>query len=126
MSRAELADNRKIVKQIDRFLKTGNPEAAVKAADHFIELHAKLTERIVDQGLLDPDQAAKAAVIPFVRVHLGGGYGRPEKLIAEFAFIGEGQQWTRTETLELTGSSNTLIRSETDPPGRFTYKRCDA
>ena len=49
----------------------------------------------------------------------------PEKLVGEYAFVGEGQEWTKTITLELTGSSNTLIRTETDPPGRFTYTRCE-
>ena len=46
----------------------------------------------------------------------------PEKLTAEFAFTGEGQSWTKTETLALTGSSNALVRTE---DGRdFRYLRC--
>lgn len=48
----------------------------------------------------------------------------PEKLTAEFAFTGEGQNWTRTETLALTGSSNTLVRSEEGAELRYT--RCPA
>ena len=48
----------------------------------------------------------------------------PENFTATFAFTGEGQEWTKTENLKLTGSSNTLIRSETDPAASFTYKRC--
>lgn len=46
----------------------------------------------------------------------------PEKLTAEFAFTGEGQEWTRTETLALTGSSNTLVRTEDG--SEFRYRRC--
>ena len=48
----------------------------------------------------------------------------PENFTGTFAYTGEGMTWTRTENLKLTGSSNTLIRSESDPPGRFTYTRC--
>ncbi|MBS0505120.1 MAG: hypothetical protein JSS55_15245 [Proteobacteria bacterium] len=48
----------------------------------------------------------------------------PEKIEAEFAYSGEGQNWTKKETLALTGSSNTLTRTE--PEGAFTYKRCPA
>ena len=48
----------------------------------------------------------------------------PEKLTAEFAFTGEGQNWTKTETLALTGSSNTLVRSEDGSALRYT--RCPA
>lgn len=48
----------------------------------------------------------------------------PEKLTAEFAFTGEGQNWTQTETLTLTGSSNTLTRSEDGTDLRYT--RCPA
>jgi hypothetical protein len=48
----------------------------------------------------------------------------PENFTGTFAFAGEGQNWTRSQNLKLTGSSNTLIRSETDPAASFTYKRC--
>lgn len=50
----------------------------------------------------------------------------PEKFTAKFAFSGEGQNWTKIETLELTGSSNTLVRSESGAPDRFRYARCPA
>lgn len=48
----------------------------------------------------------------------------PEKIEAEFAYTGEGQSWTKKETLALTGSSNTLTRTEDG--ASFTYKRCPA
>lgn len=48
----------------------------------------------------------------------------PEKLKAEFAFTGEGQSWTKVETLSLTGSSNVLIRQEEG--AEFRYRRCGA
>ena len=48
----------------------------------------------------------------------------PEKLNAEFAFTGEGQSWTRTETLSLTNSSNTLIRQDEELPQPLRYSRC--
>lgn len=48
----------------------------------------------------------------------------PEKLKAEFAVTGEGQSWTKVETLSLTGSSNVLIRQEEG--AEFRYRRCGA
>ena len=48
----------------------------------------------------------------------------PDKIEAEFAFTGEGQSWTKTETLALSGSSNTLTRTEDG--GAFNYKKCPA
>lgn len=40
----------------------------------------------------------------------------------EFAFTGEGQQWTKHQSLELQKSK--LIRTERNPLGTFTYVRC--
>lgn len=48
----------------------------------------------------------------------------PENFTGTFAFTGEGQSWTNSQNLKLTGSSNTLIRSETDVAQSFSYKRC--
>lgn len=48
----------------------------------------------------------------------------PENFTGIFAFTGEGQNWTRSQNLKLTGSSNTLIRSQSDPSMKFTYQRC--
>ena len=50
----------------------------------------------------------------------------PENFAGDFRFTGEGQTWTKPQTLKLSGSSNTLIRSESDPALSFTYKRCTA
>jgi hypothetical protein len=47
-----------------------------------------------------------------------------EKIGAEFAYSGEGQTWTKKETLALTGGGNTLTRTESE--GSFDYKRCPA
>ena len=48
----------------------------------------------------------------------------PENFTGDFNFTGEGQTWTKPQNLKLTASSNTLIRSETDPAMSHTYKRC--
>jgi hypothetical protein len=50
----------------------------------------------------------------------------PENFTGDFGFTGEGQTWTKSQNLKLTGSSNRLIRSETEPAMSFTYKRCTA
>lgn len=44
----------------------------------------------------------------------------PENFTGTFAFSGEGQEWTRSEKLQLTGSSNTLIRSSDGEDYRYT------
>jgi hypothetical protein len=48
----------------------------------------------------------------------------PENFTGTFAFTGEGRSWTNSQNLKLTGSSNTLIRSQTDVADHFTYQRC--
>lgn len=48
----------------------------------------------------------------------------PENFTGVFDFTGEGQNWTKEQNLRLTGSSNTLIRTETEPSASFTYRRC--
>jgi hypothetical protein len=48
----------------------------------------------------------------------------PENFTGSFAFTGEGQTWTNSQNLKLTGSSNTLVRSETDVSQSYSYKRC--
>ena len=48
----------------------------------------------------------------------------PENFTGTFAFTGEGQSWTNSQNLKLTGSSNTLVRSQADVSQSFTYQRC--
>ncbi|HEY8603901.1 hypothetical protein [Tsuneonella suprasediminis] len=50
------------------------------------------------------------------------------KLVARFSFSGEGMNWEREITFELSGDGEALFRTDADGPestnGRFTYKRC--
>ena len=48
----------------------------------------------------------------------------PENFTGTFAFTGEGQSWTNDQNLKLTGSSNTLVRSEAGVSQSYTYQRC--
>ena len=48
----------------------------------------------------------------------------PENFTGTFAFTGEGENWTNSQNLKLTGSSNTLLRKQSDIAQPFTYKRC--
>lgn len=48
----------------------------------------------------------------------------PENFTGTFAFTGEGMNWTNSQNLKLTGSSNTLIRKQSDIAKPFTYQRC--
>ena len=48
----------------------------------------------------------------------------PDSFTGTFAFAGEGMTWTNNQNLKLTGSSNTLVRKQSDEAQPFTYKRC--
>ncbi|HET7317176.1 MAG TPA: hypothetical protein VFI88_07115 [Sphingomicrobium sp.] len=48
----------------------------------------------------------------------------PNSVSGNFAFTGEGQEWTKYETLERRGDK--LVRTERDPNVSFTYIRCDS
>ncbi len=41
----------------------------------------------------------------------------------DFAFTGEGQNWTKYQTLQLQDGK--LVRTERDPSASFTYVRCE-
>ena len=46
----------------------------------------------------------------------------PDSVAGNFAFTGEGQEWTKYETLER--KDHKLVRTERDPIATFTYVRC--
>ena len=46
-----------------------------------------------------------------------------DAISGDFAFTGEGQSWTRYQSLEL--QKDRLARTERDPNGSFSYVRCD-
>ena len=48
----------------------------------------------------------------------------PENFTGTFSFTGEGENWTNSQNLKLTGSSNTLVRKQSGIAQPFTYKRC--
>lgn len=48
----------------------------------------------------------------------------PENFTGTFSFAGEGESWTNSQNLKLTGSSNTLVRKQSGVDQPFTYKRC--
>ena len=45
-----------------------------------------------------------------------------DSVSGNFAFTGEGQEWTRYEALQVKGDK--LVRTERDPNASFTYVRC--
>lgn len=45
-----------------------------------------------------------------------------DSISADFAFIGEGQSWTRFETLQIRQEK--MVRTESNPMASFTYARC--
>ena len=47
----------------------------------------------------------------------------PNSVSGDFAFTGEGQNWTKHQTLELRDGE--LIRTDRDPIASFRYVRCD-
>ena len=48
----------------------------------------------------------------------------PGRIEGSFAFSGEGMEWTKQMTLTLGSDGDTLVRTESDPDGSFTYTRC--
>ena len=47
----------------------------------------------------------------------------PNSFSADFEFTGEGQTWTRFQTLELQNGSK-LVRTESGPMASYTYAKC--
>ncbi|MEO8175372.1 MAG: hypothetical protein ABI626_01780 [Sphingomicrobium sp.] len=50
-------------------------------------------------------------------------HSSPVSFSADFAYTGEGQSWTKYETLTL--QRDKLVRTESSPMASFTYARCD-
>jgi len=48
----------------------------------------------------------------------------PTRLVAEIAFTGEGQQWTKRTAMQLQDGGRTLVREESDPAQLLRYARC--
>jgi hypothetical protein len=73
------------------------------------------------KGLLtitrDQLQFYESRAIPQAKVQTGG-----KSISGDFAFTGEGQSWTRYETLQLQDGK--LVRTESDPMASYTYARC--
>ena len=73
------------------------------------------------KGLLtitrDRLQFYESRAVPGAKVQTGG-----TSMSGDFAFTGEGQKWTRYETLQLQNGK--LVRTESDPMASYTYARC--
>lgn len=46
----------------------------------------------------------------------------PESISGDFAFTGEGQSWTKFQSIKLQRQE--LVRTETNPAASFTYAKC--
>jgi hypothetical protein len=62
-------------------------------------------------------QFYESRAVPGAKVQTGG-----TSMSGDFAFTGEGQTWTRYETLQLQNGK--LVRTESDPMASYTYARC--
>ena len=73
------------------------------------------------KGLLvvggDGLQFYESRAVPARNVH-----SSPDSFSADFGYTGEGQSWTKYETLTLKGDK--LVRTESSPMASFTYARC--
>lgn len=81
LNRDQRRANKAISDQIAGALKVDSPhrvEATVKAANEFIQHQKADLEEMVHLGFLTPEQASKASLIPFARVHLGSDHGIPK------------------------------------------------
>lgn len=55
-------------------------------------------------------------------VPAGGTTADQDSITGNFDFTGEGQNWTKFETLEL--NRDTLVRTESNPAASYTYAKC--
>jgi hypothetical protein len=55
-------------------------------------------------------------------VPAGGTTADDDSITGNFDFTGEGQNWTKFETLEL--NRDTLVRTESNPAASYTYAKC--
>ncbi|MEO8548264.1 MAG: hypothetical protein ABI422_07855 [Sphingomicrobium sp.] len=60
----------------------------------------------------------ESRAVPVANVRASG-----DSIGGDFAFTGEGQSWTKFETLQL--KKDKLIRTESNPMASFTYARCE-
>lgn len=51
-----------------------------------------------------------------------GAHGDSDSFSGDFAFTGEGQNWTKYQALKVKG--NVLTRTETNPSASFSYAKC--
>lgn len=80
MGPEELKRNKENVKILERGIKRASPEHVVDAANAFIELQKPLLQHMVEVGLITPERAAQASVIPHARIHMGASHGEPHAL----------------------------------------------
>ncbi|MGI8611173.1 MAG: hypothetical protein ACR2KH_02710 [Sphingomicrobium sp.] len=74
-----------------------------------------------DKGLLTVS-AAELRFYESVAVPARNVEKSDDSISADFAFTGEGQSWTRFQTLTL--EDDKLVRTESSPMASFTYVRC--
>ena len=55
-------------------------------------------------------------------VPIEGAHGDADSFSGDFAFTGEGQNWTRYQSLKLNKA--VLVRTETNPSASFSYAKC--
>lgn len=81
------------------------------------------TSRIGDaKGLLDVGED-KLRFYESVAVPAANIQTSPNSIGGEFSFTGEGQSWTKHQTLELR--EDRLVRTERNPVASFRYVRCE-
>jgi hypothetical protein len=108
---SEAQANRALVKQIDKGIHSGDPAEVVQAANAFIQLHADSVHELVNRGLLDVEQAKKAAAIPFARTHMGADY-HPERGVVD----------PHGNALSLHSIEAEMQRHGVEPPGFLSHR----
>lgn len=114
LTKGEKASNRALVKQIDKAIRSGNPEEIVKSANAFIKTHKDLVDELVSRGLLDPEQAQKAALTPFAVVHMGAKPGElppTEEILSEMKRHGADEPGFLTHRPRTTSAGGAWYRA---------------
>lgn len=92
LTKVQQKANRAMVREIDLALDSADPAAVARTANAFMEEQGKIVTGLVERGLLNEDQAVRAALFPWARVHMGAGYGKPEALIRRLEGALEGKR----------------------------------
>lgn len=111
LTKVQQKANRAMVREIDLALDSADPAAVARTANAFMEEQGKIVTGLVERGLLNEDQAVRAALFPWARVHMGADY-KPGK-----GLVDRDGRPLPTETIVAS-----MQRQGVEPPGFLSQR----